>query len=212
MNLTWVDFVVIAVVAISTLFAVLRGFISEVLSIAAWVAAAFAALYFGHFGAVILAHYVKALWLARVLGYGAVFLIVLIPISIAAFRISERVRESAAGPVDRALGAIFGVVRGLVIVGGLYILFSLFVPLRDQPASLREAKLLPVIQESAEMLITLAPPEDRPAPRDHSESLSAGLSNSDGQTSHDRPPKSYGASERRALDRLIGTSGSDRGQ
>jgi membrane protein required for colicin V production len=215
MNLTWIDFVVIAIIAISTIFAMLRGFVSETLSIVGWAAAALAALYFGHYGVPIFAHFVKAEWLAKVLGYAAVFFIVLIPISMASFRISQGVRESSVGLVDRTLGALFGIARGLVIVGGLYILFSLFVPLRDQPASLKESRLLPVIQDSAEALIALAPPEDRPAPNDRGGSqLSAGLSSQDetGQTAHSHATKTYGAADRRALDRLVGASDSGKGQ
>ena len=50
---------------------------------------------------------------------------VFIPLSFMSHRFSESVKNSPIGPLDRALGIAFGVVRGLVIVGaglsGLYL-------------------------------------------------------------------------------------------
>ena len=52
-------------------------------------------------------------------------------------------KHSPIGPLDRALGVAFGVVRGLVIVGLAYMAFTYFVPIRKQPAWLTEARSLP---------------------------------------------------------------------
>ena len=49
-------------------------------------------------------------------------------------RFSQSVKNSPIGPLDRALGIAFGVVRGLVIVGLAYLAFTYFVPIRNQPA------------------------------------------------------------------------------
>jgi membrane protein required for colicin V production len=220
---TFVDLLVVVIVGVSTVFAVWRGFISETLSIVAWAAAAFASLYFGPWVAPLMAHMISPWWLAYIAGYAAVFLVILIPISFASFRVSESVRRSSVGPLDRSLGAAFGIARGLVIIGGLYLLFSLVVPLRDHPSSLRDARLLPLIQSSAEVLIALAPHEDRmvaqermrtepaasaplPWPPDH-EGLPTPRPKPDAGTAHKRQSNAYGAKDRRALDRLIESSG-----
>ena len=211
---TSVDLLVVAIVGVSMLFAIWRGFISETLSILAWLAAAFATLYFGPYVAPIVSHLFSPAWLAWIVGYAGVFLFVLLPISFVSFRISERVQRSSVGPLDRSLGALFGVARGLVIVGGLYILFSLFVPVRDHPASLRDARLLPLIQRSAQFLISLAPLDTRVAAERRVETSHAPAEGGQERDKtagdadqRDHAAKTYGARDRRALDKLIDTTG-----
>ena len=48
-------------------------------------------------------------------------------------------------------------VRGLVIVGLAYLAFTYFVPIRKQPDWLTEARLLPMIQSTADVLLSLVP-------------------------------------------------------
>lgn len=215
---TFVDVAVVAIVILSMIFAIWRGFISETLSIFAWAAAAFATLYFGPFIAPIVSHLFSPHWLAWFIGYVGVFLFVLIPISYGSFRLSDSVQRSSVGPLDRTLGAVFGVVRGLVMVGGLYILFTLFVPVRDHPASLRDAKLLPLIQRSAEFLISLAPVDTRTAaerrlevaPRHEERTASDRDRRPEPRDTHKRAAKAYGAKDRQALDKLIEATGGSR--
>lgn len=212
---TFVDLAVVAIIVLSMIFAIWRGFISETLSIFAWAAAAFATLYFGPFVAPMVSHLFSPHWLAWLIGYVGVFLFVLIPISYGSFRLSESVQRSSVGPLDRTLGAVFGLARGFAIVGGLYILFTLFVPIRDHPSSLREAKLLPLIQRSAEVLISLAPVDTRVAaerrldvaPQDRQRTASDRTERPPTQDAHQHAAKAYGARDRRALDKLIETTG-----
>jgi membrane protein required for colicin V production len=235
---TFVDLLVVAIVVVSTIFAVWRGFISETLSIVGWAAAAFASLYFGGWVATLMARMISPLWLADLAGYAAVFVVVLIPISFASFRFSESVKRSSAGPLDRSLGAAFGVARGLAIVGGLYILFSLVVPLKDHPKSIREARTLPLIQSAAEVLIALAPSDERHVARErigsptwdhatvpvgvepHPKTLDEAFAlptprpkpKAVAQTTHKHAGKTYGTGDRHALDNLIQSSGDNGGK
>jgi len=230
---TFVDLLVVAIVLVSTGFAVWRGFISETLSIVGWAAAALASLYFGGWVATLMARMISPPWLADLAGYAAVFVVVLIPISFASFRFSQTVKSSSAGPLDRSLGAAFGVARGLAIVGGLYILFSLVVPLKDHPRTVREARLLPLVQTSAEVLIALAPSDERlsarerigaeqpssttastmPHPKTFEDALALPAPKPKpkpptlAQTTHKPAGKTYGADDRHALDNLIQNSG-----
>jgi uncharacterized membrane protein required for colicin V production len=214
LDFTLVDVLVVVTVVLSTIYAAYRGFINETLSIFAWAAAAFATLYL----APEIAPFVRARMSTPVVGtlvaYAGIFLAVLIPLSFIAYRFSQGVKDSPVGAVDRALGVIFGVVRGLALVGIAYIVFSLFVPVREHPHWVRDARLLPVIRGSAEVLLSLVPnqnfddrrrrfedirgTEPRPLPRDSGKSPSS-------KHGH----KAYGADERRALDNLIETTGSD---
>ena len=67
-------------------------------------------------------------------------------------RFSDSVKHSPIGPLDRAAGVAFGIVRGLVIVGLAYMAFTYFVPIRNQPRWLTEARLLPMVQSAADVL------------------------------------------------------------
>ena len=59
----------------------------------------------------------------------SVFLAVFIPLAFVSHRFSETVKHSPIGPLDRAAGVAFGIVRGLVFVGLAYLAFTYFVPL-----------------------------------------------------------------------------------
>src|SRR3984957_16510140 len=83
------------------------------------------------------------------------------PSSFMIYRFSESVKNSPIGPLDRALGIAFGVVRGLVVIGLVYLAFTYFVPIRQQPRWLTEARLLPLMQSSGQVLLSLVPTRDQ---------------------------------------------------
>ncbi|HEY2835342.1 MAG TPA: CvpA family protein [Rhizomicrobium sp.] len=221
--LTMVDVLVGLVVLVSAGYAAWRGFLSEVLSIFAWGSAAFATLYFGPWLVPLMRDVISTPWIASLAAYAAVFLLVLVPLSFMAHRFSESVKHSPIGPLDRALGIAFGVVRGLVIVGLAYMAFTYFVPIKQQPAGLTQARSLPVIQSSAEVLLSLAPSRDyadfAKAPPGHHDELGDLIRrNSDvNRVSEDHvqhksmaakpAQKAYGAKDRRALDNLLEATG-----
>lgn len=116
MSLTLIDLAVVALVGVSVLFALWRGAVREVLSLASWVIAFFAAKIFapglaGWFAP--LSNYenvrLGAAWLA-------VFVVVLIVVSVVAIVVSGALRSIGLGFVDRLLGAAFGLARGLLVV------------------------------------------------------------------------------------------------
>jgi membrane protein required for colicin V production len=231
LSVTTVDFLVVLVVLASTGYAVWRGFLWETLTIFAWVAAAFGCLYFGPIVVPFMGSMVSAPWLAGLLGYAAVFLAVLIPFAFMTHRFSQSVKGSPIGPFDRALGAVFGVIRGLVIVGLAYIAFTWFVPVPDQPLWLSRAKTLPIIQSTDEVLLGLVPDRAQPdfavSPRgrrdlrrrdpvgdlirrEEARETREKPGNSVQHKSAPSPEKRYGARDRQALDKLIESTGNDK--
>jgi membrane protein required for colicin V production len=205
-----VDATVAAVVIVSTIIAVLRGFVREVLSILAWAAAATAAVWFGPSASAFLHTRISTPFVAPVIAYGGIFLLVLIPLGVASHYIAQIVRRSPVGIADRCLGAPFGVVRGLALIGLVYFAFSLVVPFHAQPAWLTQARLLPVIRASSAAISSVVPGlEHSRFLRD--ESLAADLHAATRAYRHER--KVYQESDRRALDQLIAnTSASETGR
>jgi len=208
-SFTLVDVLVVVTVIVSTGFAIWRGFIRETLSIFAWAAAAFATLYFGPYAAHLLRTRFPSLSFAPILGYAGMFLIVLLPLSFISYRFSESVKKSPVGAVDRSLGSAFGVLRGLAIAGIAYIAFSMLVPIAKQPDWITKARLLPLIQESSHVLISLIPSHDQAALAEQTNAppmTNVPVPKPRHGRLH-RAAKSYGAQERGALDKLIAKTG-----
>ncbi len=116
MNIAILDGVVIAVVLISALLAMFRGFVREVLSIAAWVAAAILAYLFYEDLLPFISQYVDNRTIAIGISAAAIFLVSLIIVSLITMKISDYVMDSPVGAVDRLLGFVFGVARGVLLV------------------------------------------------------------------------------------------------
>ena len=108
-----------------------------------------------------------------------------------------------------ALGLVFGIGRGLVIVGLGYIAFAMLVPLRDHPVALTQAKLYPLIQNTSEVLLELVPGLNRDGKDGKEGETKTASQNGTAETAanSEQSGKTYGASERRALDRLIEATG-----
>ena len=190
---TTIDLVVITVILISALLALWRGLVRETFSIFEWVASAYVALRLAPIFQPMLAGIVESPLLAWIAVFVATFLIVLIPLSILTHRFSEIVKRSEIGPVDRVLGFVFGIGRGLVIVGLAYIAFASLVPAEEHPPVLTGARLFPLIQNSSEVLLSLVP---------GTESEDGTVPQGEGQQT-----KTYGAQDRGALDRLFEATG-----
>jgi len=207
---SFVDLLVVLVILGSAAYATWKGFVSETLSIVAWAAAAFASLYFGPWVGGLLHGLISAPWLAMLAGYAVVFMVVFIPLSFGSYRFAEGVKHSPVGPLDRVLGATFGVVRGLAILGIAYLVFTAFVPIRSQPAWLTNARTLPLIQSSSEVLLALIPSHAQhgavlPVQRaqDEPKPASAAVKPKTAR----RSKKGYGVGDRQALDRLLEATG-----
>lgn len=159
----WIDILVIATLLISGAFAYARGFVHEVLSIAGWIGAAFATIY----GTPVLKHFtrqfIETFFIADLVTGVLIFIVSLAVLSIITRQVSKGVKESALGALDRALGFLFGVLRGAVIVSLVWIGYEWFVPPKEQPEWIYEARTLPMVIQGADMLKALVP-ETEPDP------------------------------------------------
>lgn len=157
LSVTFIDLLIVLIIVVSAAYAAWRGFVSETLTIFEWVAAALACLYIGPYLIPMMRSLFSQEWLASLLAYASVFLAVFIPFAFLSHRISQGVKSSPIGPLDRVAGVGFGILRGLVIVGLAYLAFTYFVPIREHPRWLAEAELLPMVQNTSEVLLTIVP-------------------------------------------------------
>ena len=145
--MTMLDIGVILVVALSTLFAFVRGFTRELIALLTWIFGVVAGIAFSpmvaswlpNFGANDAVRYILAFALIRVL---ALFVGALV-----AWPIHSVIRKSGLGFVDRFLGAIFGLARGGLLVVG----FALVAGLTSLPRQdwWQNAALAPALAAAA---------------------------------------------------------------
>jgi len=209
LSVTTVDLVIASVILVSAVYAALRGLLRETLSLFSWALAAYLTLRVFPSFRPMSREYISPDWLADIAVIIGAFIIILIPLSYVSFRFTETVKQTEIGPVDRALGFVFGIGRGLVVVSLAYIVFSVLVPLQNHPAWLTQARLFPVVQNTTDVLLSLVPPPEEiglndlgffaPPPEEPLQSTQNPSGEADSQT--------YGAEERGALDRLIESTG-----
>lgn len=114
--MTIFDVVVLIIFVVSVLLSVVRGIVRESLSLAGWVAAYMAAKIFAKDFVTVLPLSITDESLRMIISFSAVFLAVLIVMSMATTLASALIRTVGLGSVDRLLGALFGFVRGLLVV------------------------------------------------------------------------------------------------
>ncbi len=151
------DLAVGIILLISALLAFMRGFVHEVLSVAAWVGAVLAGVHGLPFARPIARKFIPIDWAADSAAAVLIFLVVLLALSILTNAIARSIQKSALNNLDRSLGFVFGLARALVILGvGLIITDWLTATAR--PIWMARAKTLPIIELSADGLKAILPP------------------------------------------------------
>src|SRR5262245_22917019 len=190
LSFTSIDVLVVAIILISAGVAMFRGLVQETFGVLEWVAGLYVAFRFTPVFRPLLNGAIAPAWLEWLAVFVGTFLLVFIPLSIMSHRVSELVKKSEIGPVDRTLGLVFGIARGLVIVGLAYIAFDALVPPNDHPQTLTKARLFPLIRNTSDILRSLGPgkakaPEEGAEPQETAKPA--------GQTGQLQPTKTYGA-------------------
>jgi membrane protein required for colicin V production len=152
MPITWLDMLLLGVMLISGLLAMIRGFMREILSITAWGAAAVATLLLYNRLLPIAKANIASDMIAAIVVIVGVFLATLLIVSIITVRISDKILDSRIGALDRTLGFLFGLGRGLVIVVVAFVFFAWLVPASKQPDGVRNAKSLKVLEGVGEWM------------------------------------------------------------
>jgi membrane protein required for colicin V production len=157
MPITILDLALLAVMLVSGLLAMVRGFMREVLSIAAWGAAALVTLLAFSKLLPIAKTYFNNDTVASVVVIAGVFVATLIIVSMITVRISDMILDSRIGALDRTLGFLFGLARGLLIVVVAFLFFSWLVPDKQRPDWVTGAKSRLVLQGTGDWLMALLP-------------------------------------------------------
>ncbi len=157
MPITLLDVILLVVMLISALLAMVRGFMREVLSIASWATAALVTVLAFPKVLPVVQGYLTNDLVAKGVTIGGVFLGTLIIVAIITIKISDMILDSRIGALDRTLGFLFGLARGLVIVVVAFLFFNWLVPDRSQPEWVKNAKSLVVLKTTGEKLMSMLP-------------------------------------------------------
>lgn len=171
-----IDLIICAIILISALVAFFRGFIREVLTILGVVGGLAAAYAFGGN----LAPFYSDLMgveapsaeneeverfmgilpypvLAEILGYITVFFLVVIILSIISHFLSKFVENVGMGMVDRTVGVLFGIARGIILLGVVYLPIHMFVEKEDKDEWFQESRTIVYVEWTADWLTSFLP-------------------------------------------------------
>lgn len=127
--MTAFDFLVIGIVGLSTVFAFWRGFIHIIASLVAWVLGVLAAIRFSDVVGNVLPDFGESPAVRYVVAFAVILVVVLIVGALVGVLVSRLLRTAGLGFLDRSLGAIFGLARGILIA----VLLVLFAGLTTLP-------------------------------------------------------------------------------
>jgi membrane protein required for colicin V production len=156
-TLGWIDIAMLALIALSALAGAVRGLTFEILSLLGWVAAWFAGLWLGPLIAPHLPVGAPGSALNGIAAFACAFLIALILSGLAARAISALVGKTLLRPLDRLLGAVFGVLRGLLVLLALAIVVA-YTPIGSS-AAWRESHGAAWLNTILRELVPLVAPE-----------------------------------------------------
>ena len=210
--LTLLDILLLVVMLISAILAMVRGFMREVLSIASWAGAALVTLYAYPKLVPVALQYINHDLAARAAVIVGVFIGTLLIVSIITIKVSDMILDSRVGALDRTLGFLFGLGRGLLIIVVAFLFFAWLVPEKSQPEWVRNAKSRVVLQSTGEALMSMLPDDPEgylrrlKRPRDEQEPPDTPATPPAGQRSErsgqDEQP-GYGRADRAGMQQLL---------
>jgi len=140
-SFTPVDWAIVAIVAISALISLKRGFVKEALSLLTWIIAGAVAWMFGGSLAQYLVNYIETPSARVIAGCTILFVATLLVGAMVNFLIGELIRVTGLSGTDRFLGMVFGAARGGLLVVVAVGLLSLGPVQQDQ--WWQQSRLLP---------------------------------------------------------------------
>jgi membrane protein required for colicin V production len=153
------DIIALVVVGAAAVGGFMRGFVQEVLSLAAWILAVFAIRYLHTDLTAFIANYIGTTTTAALLAFALLLLIPYAAMKLIAGRVGRASRNSNIGPIDRVLGFGFGTVKGVIIV---VIAFSVLVLGYDtvwgadgRPGWITNARTYPFVNAASDEMVQL---------------------------------------------------------
>jgi membrane protein required for colicin V production len=145
MEVATIDWIIIALIALSALISLIRGFVKEAMSLVIWMVAFAVAVNFKESAAELLINMIDQPSIRQLAAFGGLFVGTLLLGSMVNFLLGKLVSSTGLSGTDRMLGLVFGVFRGLLIVLALVVILPSALPV-DKDPWWQASALIPVFQ------------------------------------------------------------------
>ncbi len=159
---TFLDFVFVVVVLLSSVFAYSGGLIQESISVVAWIGTVFLTKvlfpfvepkFAGIFG--------SSSMFSAMSAYISVFVVLIMVTSFVNKTFAVKIHKTNLGSIDKSLGFLFGFFRGILIMATIYVVILWFMPNKNKrPAWISDAKSKPILKVSSMFISSLLPSSD----------------------------------------------------
>ncbi|MFT5924218.1 MAG: membrane protein required for colicin V production [Paraglaciecola sp.] len=126
--MSWIDYAILCVILLSAVISIIRGFVKEAISLAIWFSAFFIASQFYADLATYLTKF-DDLMIRNGVAIGILFVSTLVIGGLVNYLISQLVQFTGLTGTDRALGLVFGALRGILMVSAVLFFLDTFTPL-----------------------------------------------------------------------------------
>jgi len=155
--MTLFDGIILGVALLSALMGLVRGLTREVLGLASWIGGLSLTFMGMPFAQIIARRYIQNGMMADVSAAVGLFLLFIILFSVISHVLSGLIKHSVLGGIDRSLGLLFGVGRGIVVLCIFQLLVSYFIPRQKQPADFQNNRFAPMIYKGSDLILNLLP-------------------------------------------------------
>ncbi|MEZ5863933.1 MAG: CvpA family protein [Geminicoccaceae bacterium] len=156
--ITLFDIIVAGIILLSTLLALSRGAVREILGLLSWIGAIVVAVYAFAPVRPMVTDAIGNELLADAATVAIVFFVPFLVLKIVTGLIGRAVSGSFLGPLDKLLGVVFGAARGVLIVCAAYLVGTAIIAKEQQPDWIMDAKLQPSVANGADWLAQFLPP------------------------------------------------------
>ena len=158
MSLIWPDYIIIVIIAVSAVISLIRGFVRETLALVGWILSIWVSLLYMNAMTTFLKPYLTLPpSILALVSFAILFVVTLILAALVSNLVANLVDKTGLSGTDRAIGMLFGIARGILIVGVLVLLAGF--TLIPQDPWWKESVFIPHFQQLAVMMKEFLPPD-----------------------------------------------------